>query len=543
MRHTSAGLSDAHPHAAMAWTREGWIAEQPSDSPGKLELWCYTDRFSYYPGDRVDIHVHTTADEYSLRVVRDGSTPLTVLVRDGLPGARQHTPTDSYAIGCGWPVALSITVGDDWSSGLYLVIVRATDPHGQPYEREHFLVVRRGPEQERSPIAFILTTSTMIAYNDWGGANHYRGLNDDPYDDPGSPLLSIHRPVARGLLRKPPGAPRVSHRFTPPPGWQPTYEAYAWARLHGYTRHHAGAFWATYERPFATWAEAAGYKLDYFTQHDLHTDPTALDGYPCALLVGHDEYWTWEMRDAVDRFVDGGGALARFAGNFLWQVRLEQQATIQACYRLPRDDPASAGNPRRSTTFWDARLIGRPAAQTMGLTGSMGVYNRVGAAAPRSSGGFTIYRPDHWAFANTDLYYGDLLGGTPACIATYEMDAVDYTFRKGLPYPTFEDGAPEDLEILAMAPAVSGEEDRWKGTVPLLGPDYEFAETLKSLGDDVPEFLRGHRYGSGMIAAFSRGAGHVFNAGSAEWVSGLIHRDWFTEQITRNVLDRFTSPG
>ena len=177
----------------------------------------------------------------------------------------------------------------------------------------------------------------------------------------------------------------------------------------------------------------------------------------------------------------------------------------------------------------------------MGLTGSMGTYNRVGAATPRSSGGFTIYRPGHWAFSGTDLYYGDLLGGAPVCIATYEMDGLDFTFHKGLPYPTHADGAPEGLEILAMAPAVTGEEDRWRGSVPLLGPDYEFDEDLRALGEDAPEFLRGLRYGSGMVAAFSRGAGQVFNAGACEWVRGLICRDCFTERITRNVLDRFTS--
>ena len=105
----------------------------------------------------------------------------------------------------------------------------------------------------------------------------------------------------------------------------------------------------------------------------------------------------------------------------------------------------------------------------MGLTGLGGTYNRYGVAAPRSSGGYTIYRPEHWAFENTDLYYGDLLGGAPICLATFELDSVEYEIRRGLPYPTFEDGAPETLEILALAPAVKGEIDRFGGRVPLNG--------------------------------------------------------------------------
>jgi hypothetical protein len=42
-----------------------------------------------------------------------------------------------------------------------------------------------------------------------------------------------------------------------------------------------------------------------------------------------------------------------------------------------------------------------------------------------------------------------------------------------------------------------------------------------------------------MIVHFSRGAGEVFTAGTCEWVSGLIDREFYTERITKNVLNRF----
>jgi hypothetical protein len=45
--------------------------------------------------------------------------------------------------------------------------------------------------------------------------------------------------------------------------------------------------------------------------------------HACAIFVGHDEYWSAPMRNAVDAHVAGGGKVARFAGNFLWQIRLE----------------------------------------------------------------------------------------------------------------------------------------------------------------------------------------------------------------------------
>ncbi|UUW90851.1 N,N-dimethylformamidase beta subunit family domain-containing protein [Pimelobacter simplex] len=521
--------------ARYAWSIPGFPVERPGADPTTPEIWCYADRFSYLPGDEVGLSVHTTAPTYDVRVVRDGADPVEVWSARDQPGVAHPTPDDAYAVGCGWPVALRIPVDPTWDSGFYLVVV-GVEADGRRHEREGFFVVR-APEP-RAELALVLTTGTLTAYNDWGGANHYRGLGDDPYADIPAPVLSNRRPVARGMLRLPDGAPRNANPATPGPGYRPRHPTYEWAITHGYTRHHSDAFWATYERPFVGWAERQGYRFDYLTQQDLHDDPTALDGYRGAVLVGHDEYWTWEMRDVVDRFVDGGGGLARFAGNYVWQVRLDDEQR-QTCYKDPRLDPMMATDPTRVTTTWDAPFIDRPGTATMGLTGLGGAYARYGATTPRSSGGYTVYRPEHWALAGTDLYYGDVFGAAPVCVAAFEVDGVDYTFRHGLPYATGTDGAPEDLTIVALTPAVLGETDRWDGEVPIGAPLAEMHDLLGAVwGDDVPErFASG--YGAGMVATFRRGAGEVFNAGTTEWVSGLIHHDPFTEQITHNVLRRF----
>jgi hypothetical protein len=45
--------------------------------------------------------------------------------------------------------------------------------------------------------------------------------------------------------------------------------------------------------------------------------------------------------------------------------------------------------------------------------------------------------------------------------------------------------------------------------------------------------------GRAVMASFRRGAGEVFNGGTAEWVYALKARDPFIERITRNVLQRF----
>jgi hypothetical protein len=527
----------------MAWGASGRSAERPSGDPARLEAWCYTDRFSYRPGDRVDVHVHTTASEYSLTVIRDGSVPEVVWSRHGLPGVVCETPSDAYAVGCGWPVACSLEIDPRWRSGFYLLVIRV-ERGGEVWEREHFFVVRAGHPGQDTPLVLVLTTSTLLSYNDWGGANGYWGLGADVRtDDVGSRFQAVRRPIGRGMLRKPVGAPRKGHPGSPPAFWIPRYEDYEWARYNGYSLHHASTFWATYERAFCIWAERHGYRLDYLTQHDLHQEPGVLAPYRCAVIVGHDEYWSWQMRDEVDRFVDAGGNVARFGGNFGHQVRLEQGGAVQIARWGPQDPLWGTDRQHLSAALWELPGIGRPGAQTMGLNGLGGIYTHYGVACPRSSGGYTVYRPRHWALEGTDLYYGDLLGGPPAYIASYEVDGVNYTFRKGLPYPTFDDGAPASLEIIGMCPAVAYEEDRFQGTVPLGDPP----GSLSGL-PDLPEGLRSEhdadgrrpRYGSGMMASFTRGAGTVFNAGASQWVAGLIHQDWFVERITRNVLDRFS---
>ncbi|MEU0520335.1 N,N-dimethylformamidase beta subunit family domain-containing protein [Streptosporangium sp. NPDC006007] len=311
MNHTDSGgtAQESRVAPAFAWSPRGWPSERAHTEPGATEVWSYTDRFSYLPGETVDLHLSSTAAEFSLEIIRDGAEPETVFRRDGLTSEAYPTPDDAYANGCDWPVGLSLEIPQDWRSGFYLVVVSARAPEGELWEREHFFVVK-APRGRRKDMALVLTTSTMLAYNDWGGANHYRGLGDDPRNDAGSPVSSTRRPIARGMLRKPAGVPRECHTHTPGIGWVPRYPAYEWARLSGYSRHHSDAGWATYERPFVLWAERAGYEFDYLVQHDLHQDPAALDEYHCVVVVGHDEYWSWRMRDAIDAFVILAGRVA-----------------------------------------------------------------------------------------------------------------------------------------------------------------------------------------------------------------------------------------
>jgi hypothetical protein len=121
------------------------------------------------------------------------------------------------------------------------------------------------------------------------------------------------------------------------------YPYMEWAYAYGYSKKYASAGWASFERHFVRWAEGEGYDFDVVALHDLESDPALLSRYACAVFVGHDEYWSANMRDAVDNYVDGGGNVARFAGNFLWQTRIEDEGRRQICYKYTADQDTLAG--------------------------------------------------------------------------------------------------------------------------------------------------------------------------------------------------------
>ena len=512
--------------------------ETAIDDPDVSQIWCYTAQLSYRSGDTLDIHVSTTSPVYSLEIVRDGAEPTRVLERSGLEGTFHPAPRRCSVEGCGWPVAVTLPIPSDWIPGAYVVKTAASDGCDGRVESEHLFLLRAADEAEPAPLLLLAATSTWIAYNDWGGSNHYEGLEGSG-GDLFSPTLSIERPWTKGFVSLPPQAPRIPLEKILPPNSPVRYPHMEWAFANGYSKKYASAGWASYERLFVCWAETAGYRIDYATQHDLHFLPGLLDRYRCVVIVGHDEYWTGEMRDAVDAYVDAGGHVARFAGNFLWQIRLEDAGRQQTCFKYRvAEDPLRGTD--RATTCWGARQIGRPGASTFGLNGTSGVYAGWGGCAPRGAGGFTVYRPEHWAFEGTGLCYGDVVGARSRVFG-YEVDGVDFSFRHGLPIATGDDGAvPERTEIVAMAPASVAEDiGPDDATEPFIGAlDLSFV-AMALFGGTQETDLQRVRRGAGMMAEYRRGDGTVFNAGSCEWVAGLAAADPFIDRITRNVLDRF----
>jgi hypothetical protein len=317
------------------------------------DLWLYTDAESFVAGDRVAFRASCTVDTTAtLTVTLDALAAR--IVHESAPFAVGYNaaPAEAYATGCDWPVVYELTVPAEWPSGFY--VVRGTAAGGEVVG-EHFFVVRPPPTTIARPaksaneLLLLLSTNTWRSYNDWGGASAYEGVREGdlaaasnpetgmsiPFEDlmRGSHHLSFHRPISPGFISVHPDAPRAAIPEQMPPRGTAAYDEFR--QRHRERRQHAEGLttfyfatgWAMYERHFALWAERNGYTVHYATNLDLHQQGEALlSSYKCAVSVGHDEYWSAAMRRAADAFTLSGGQWARFAGNFMWQIRVEEDA-------------------------------------------------------------------------------------------------------------------------------------------------------------------------------------------------------------------------
>lgn len=128
--------------------------EFPTTDPDVLEVWAYTDKLSYAPGDEVALHVNTTADAYNVEVFRDGGTLASVYRQEGIAGAYHDTPLEAYESGCNWPVSTSFKIPADWKSGGYVVVL-TVERDGEKIEHEAFFILRSANPGRTAKILFL----------------------------------------------------------------------------------------------------------------------------------------------------------------------------------------------------------------------------------------------------------------------------------------------------------------------------------------------------------------------------------------------------
>ena len=75
-----------------------------TSDPRSLYIEGYTGEVSYKPGDRVGLHVSTTARTFAVEIARVGARREVVLSTNGIPGQEYPVPENASAQGCGWGI-------------------------------------------------------------------------------------------------------------------------------------------------------------------------------------------------------------------------------------------------------------------------------------------------------------------------------------------------------------------------------------------------------------------------------------------------------
>jgi hypothetical protein len=509
----------------------------------------YFDQSSYEPGDEIALHCGATSPRrsgrvepaptalfFDVEVARLGAAREVVHRIDALQAEPHPIPADAEARGAGWPPTTTFVAGD-WPSGWYEAVLHAVLPDGTTVDGRAGFVLRAPSGRPTAPILFELSLNTWNAYNDWGGSNLYLG----------GTAVSFRRPTAHGFLDRPDA---LAHRNANPDR-EPDLGGDTWlehARAAGISGWSACAGWPTWEGPFVAWAESEGYRFDYAANSDLATRPGLLDDHPMLLSVGHDEYWSAPMRDAVEGYIARGGNVAFLSGNTsFWQVRFEDGGDTMVSFkdRARREDPLRHETPSLLTSMWSDPIIDRPESHMTGVTFTRGGYARQAGCTPRGQRGYTIWRPEHWLFEGTDLRYGDLLGDEH-CVVGYECDGCEIALEDGLPVPTHADGCPEGFVVLGTAPArlYSVDADAGVNEYPTglqamrtVGELQGVAHNL--FGDASPQHVRRVAHGNAVLGTYTAG-GTVVTSGCTDWAYGVAGGDPLVQQVTRNILDRLS---
>ncbi len=434
-----------------------WRLTNPGYRSGTIE--GYASATSVNRGEQIQFFVNTKEPSYTMDIYRMG-------YYQGLAG-RRMLPTITLAgtaqpacpmdlstglIECNWsnPYVLNIPGGGvdptNWMSGYYLVKLTAAVSRKQQYI---IFVVR--DDARFTDLLMQQSVSTYQAYNVWGGKSLYGTIQ--VLDDTANKAMKVS--------------------FD-----RPYYADNSNGQGQFFTDVYTG-----WEFDMVQWLEREGYDVSYATSVDIDANANLLLSHKAFLSVGHDEYWSWKMRDNVERARDTGVSLGFFSGNTsYWQTRFEPgiinptPGRVMVGYKENwRQDPITPS--QYKTNRWRDSPVNRSEDAMMGV-------RFVTQARPP----LTIEDASHWAFTGTGLRNGDaLLNANGSSFLGGEIDAMG-------PF------SPPNTQRLAHSPANS----RWAN----------FAD---------------------MTVYTAASGATVFDAGSIGWSSTVPQ----VQQITRNVLARF----
>ena len=318
---------------------------------------AYSTAISGNPGRALELKVSTPADTYRVEVYRigdhRGGTGRLVAETGWRRGEVQADavmrPAATRTVVAPWRVSVRLDT-DDWEPGFHVVKVVT----GRGWQTLVPYVV--SSPSTAGTLALVAPVTTWQAYNQWGGYSLYAA----PDGRTRSWAVSFDRPF----------------------------------NLSG-----GANDYRTAALPVILRAERLGIPLSYLTNVDLHTRPGVLDGAHGYVTMGHDEYWTTSMREAVETARDGGTNLAIFGANTMyWRVRLEDTSSGPARLMAGYRDAAHLDPVRGGQTTARFRDVPAPDPEHALLGMQYECY-------PVDTD-YVVTSPDWWGFAGTGVREG-----------------------------------------------------------------------------------------------------------------------------------------
>ncbi len=297
----------------MKGNREWWHSQGPKEPA----IMGFANNFSYYPLESVMFKVSTLIPLASIKIQiyrlgyynGDGARLVGVIyvpVTHVLTQATCVFESASRMSDCAnWKTTASWQIPAGSISGVYVALPLSTQVTQQNINIELVgsyipFVVLQPKKERKSDILFKTADATYVAYNQYGGWNVYRG-NGSFSSNSRAYKASYNRPF-NNRLAAPHGA-FINFVFGA------EYPMIYWLEKHGYDVSYAGC--------------AAFEEMD---------QQQVLDSahYKMIVSVGHDEYWSQDMKNAHYHARENGVNLAFFSGNeAYWRVVWDHQARVR----------------------------------------------------------------------------------------------------------------------------------------------------------------------------------------------------------------------
>ncbi|MHB8681726.1 MAG: N,N-dimethylformamidase beta subunit family domain-containing protein [Acidimicrobiales bacterium] len=348
----------------------GWIVTG-HQVPRAIEGFAST--VSAAAGDEVALYVSTRARSFHVEAYRmgyyQGLGGRLVWQSGAQAGAVQPAPTVTpgvNTVSCKWSPSPTFKVDASWPPGAYLLKLVGD---GGEQQFVPFCV-----RDDASVSAFLVqhSVTTWQAYNLWGGYSLYYGLVD-----------------GGATFSQTPSGKDFGHRSRIVSFDRPYPQN--WAQ--------GSSDFLGNELPLVYDMERLGLDVSYTTDVDVHRHPERVLQHRCLMSLGHDEYWSLEMRTGVAQARDAGVNLAFLGANACYRsIRFESSPMgperLQVCYKSAGEDPLLGVDDARVTPVtWASSPTSWPESQLLGST-----YQDVEANAD-----LVVSNESGWLWAGTGL--------------------------------------------------------------------------------------------------------------------------------------------